>query len=257
MKNAGNITMRLLIPSTALALVAVAYAASGDDKPVIKGVWQPPEEDRSAFRDIIDYNIFNADRRRIADRVDRERNPPEPRETVTTRPDPVQEAPADPDALFRLAGISHDREGPIAYIEHTSTGELSRIQGPSDFSLGKITVIGYDALVYVVDDDQRSVSIGQNLTGQSAAPGGVSASGTTDDTGEADAPKPGSREAILRAMRERRERELGKSQPAKPDSRPEPKPEPTQPAPTEQTEPSAGQATTTRTLRIPADAENK
>ena len=248
----------MLVPALAIALIvfgaALARAQAGDDKPAAKGAWQPPEEDRSAFRDITDYNIFNADRRRIAERVDRERNPPVPRDTETTEPDPVQEDPADPDTRYRLAGISHDAQGPIAYIEQLDTGALSRVQGAADFSQGRITVIGFDTLVYVVDDEERSVVIGQNLTGQRATLAGEAEVGSAH-TGDAEAPKPGSREAILKAMRERRERELGNSKPAAP--QPEPKPETNEPQPAEQTEPTSGQAVPAGTRSAPTDGDNQ
>jgi hypothetical protein len=245
--------VRVLIPLVAVALIVIGatlvHAEAGEDKPTVKGAWQPADEDRAAFRDITDYNIFNADRRRIAERVDRERNPPEPKNTEKTDPVPVEEDPADPDTLYRLAGISHDAEGPIAYIEHTGTGELTRVQGPSEFSLGKITAIGYEKLVYVVDDDHRSVSIGQNLTGQTATPATTTAGGSTS-TGGADTPKPGSREAILKAMRERRERELGNRNPA-------PQPEQTEQQPDEQTESSSGQSAPAGTRSAPSGANNQ
>ena len=256
MKTFKTTTLGTLVPLVAIALIALGAALvraqAGDDEPAVKGAWQPADEDRSAFRDITDYNIFNADRRRIAERVDRERNPPKPRGTETTAPQPVQETPADPDTLYRLAGISHDAEGPIAYIEHMGTGELARVQGPSDFSLGKITVIGYESLVYVVNDDQRSVSIGENLTGQRATPANAAAGGSTSTVG-ADAPKPGSREAILKAMRERREREQGNSQPATP----QPKPETTEQPPAEQAKSPSGQAAPAGPRRAPSDADNQ
>ena len=236
--------LRMLVPLCAVGLIAVSatwvHADNGENRSAVKGAWQPRDEDRSAFRDITDYNIFKADRRRIAERVDKERNPPQPSDTVTTRPEPVEETPADPDTRYRLTGISHDAAGPIAYIEDTATGEVSRVQGPADFSQGKITVIGYETLVYVVDDDPRRVLIGQNLTGQVATPANVVSSGTPS-TGGADTPKPGSREAILKAMRERRERELGNRQPTPP--QPDPKPETTEQPPAEQGNSTSGQST--------------
>jgi hypothetical protein len=219
----------------------------------MKGAWQPRDEDRSAFRDITDYNIFRADRGRIAEQVERERNPPEPQQPVATTQVTEPQEPADPDASYRLTGISHDAQGPIAYIEQTDTGELTRLRGPSDFSLGSITVIGYDTLVYVVAGEQRRIAIGQNLTGQSARPSTATGSDTAEPE-EADTPEPGSREAILQAMRERRERLTGERQPAAP--QPEPNPTPSDTPASESTESSSEQAAPSSTPSAPPAASN-
>lgn len=209
---------RLMIPAflsvACLLLVATSHwvsaAARDSDQP--KGAWQPPDEDRAAYRDIIDFNIFRSDRRRIAEDVDRQRNPPTPRDTTPTEAVAAsEEKPKDPDASWRLSGISHDADGSIAYIEHTETGELARVMGEDDFSAGRISTIGYDALVYTIDDTKRVIRVGETLLGQRARPAGSTGTGSSSSGG-----KPASLEDRLRELRERRAREQGEAPPPTP-----------------------------------------
>lgn len=176
-----------------------------------RGAWQPEQQNRSAYRDIVDFNIFLADRRRLAEQVDRERNPPAPSDPqpVATEPE-AEDSPPDPDTLWRLTGISRDRDKTIAFIEHVETGELARISKPMSFSLGEITTIGYEGIIYVVDDKERMIRVGESLIGQRVTPTASSTS-TTDGTAEEGENKPTSGSAAdrLRQLRERREREQG------------------------------------------------
>lgn len=214
--------------------------ASDTDEPERKmkrGAWQPGEEDRDAFRDIVDFNIFRADRKRLADQVDRDRNPPEPRDPGDDRRVPVVDdtPPPDPDSFWRLTGITHAGTGTIAFFENTKSGELSRIARATEFSLGEITTIGYDKIVYVVQDEQRVIQIGETLLGVRASPG-ASSSGTSTTSRSKDKPSSGSVEDRLRALRERRAQEQGEG------STPEPTPDPAAPESDEQTTPAPSPA---------------
>jgi hypothetical protein len=198
-----------------LLLAATSHwlnAANGDEaKP--EGAWQPPEQDRAAYRDIIDFNIFRSDRRRIAENVDRQRNPPTPRDTTPRETvEVVEETPKDPDASWRLSGISHDADGAVAYIEHIETGELAKINGEADFSAGRISTIGLESLVYTVDDTQRTVNVGETLLGERLRPAGSTTAGSSGSSS-----KPASLEDRLRKLREQRARELGQAPPAAPE----------------------------------------
>lgn len=171
--------------------------------------WQPSQADRSAYRDIVAYNIFRADRRRIAEQANPDRNPPE------TRPSEPEQAaekdPPHPDTTWRLTGISHAPDGSVAYIEHTDTGELSRLAGPGQISDGQITTIGYDAVIYVIDDEQRVIHVGETLMGERAQRDGSPSTKPRRSAG-----KDASVQERLRALRERRARELGESPPDQP-----------------------------------------
>eukprot|EP00752_Nemacystus_decipiens_P014029 g12465.t1 len=148
------------------------------DKPN-KGAWQPPNDDQSAYRDIVDFNIFRSDRSKLTAQVERDRNPVEPpKRTEPTHT--VEKPPPNPDAAWRLAGISHDKNGAVAYIENTGSGELARVEGAADFSLGKITTIGYDSIIYVIDENPRVVQVGQTLVGDRVTPpGAITGSGSS------------------------------------------------------------------------------
>lgn len=198
------------------------YAAS-KERSHPKGAWQPPDEDRSAFRDIIDFNIFRSDRRRLADDVDRKRNPPPPRDTTPTQVVEDPEEPKDPDASWRLCGISHDADGSTAYLEHTETGELAKIMGEDDFSAGRISELGYETLVYTVDETRRVIYVGETLLGQRERPAITATSGSSSTSD-----KPASLEDRLRALRERRAREQGETPPpaVTPEQENQPKPTP-------------------------------
>lgn len=192
-----------------LALTGHWAQAAGEDNAKPKGAWQPPTEDRAAYRDIVDLNIFRSDRRRLAENVERERNPPTPRDTTSREPVKVTEAtPKDPDASWRLSGISHDPDGAIAYIEHTETGELARIEAEDDFSAGRISTIGYETLVYTVDATPRTIRVGETLLGERVRPAGAATSGSSGSSS-----KPASLEDRLRELRERRAREQGEAPP--------------------------------------------
>jgi len=182
-----------------------------DEKP--RNTWTPPEVDRSAYRDIVDYNIFRADRRRIAQEVDRQRNPPPPREDTPREPVRTTDdtpPPPDPDSFWRLAGITHTPEGVVAYIENTKSGDLSKLIEPGEFSQGEVTAIGYDAVMYVVDGEQRVINVGQTLLGTRVAlPGGTSRSSGGSRSGDDLSPA-----ERLRMLREQRAREQGTAPPA-------------------------------------------
>ncbi len=226
--------------------LAQTDTADADDAPR-RGAWQPPEEDRSAYRDIVDFNIFRSDRSRLAQQAGRERDPSEPSGPGDPEPtEPVRgDAPPSPDSFLRFAGTGHDPDGAVAFIENTKTGEMTRIDGPTVFSLGEITAIGYDAILYVVDGEQRKVLVGQTLLGERVTPPGAS---TTPSGGSGDAkpPKPGSLEDRLRLLRERRAREQGNAPP---------RPATDEPAETPQdedaTEAPAQPSAETRTLTVP------
>ncbi|MFN3167812.1 MAG: hypothetical protein ACE37H_12185 [Phycisphaeraceae bacterium] len=191
-------------------LAAANEAPTEQDKP--RNAWTPPEVDRSAYRDIVDYNIFRADRKRIAQEVDRERNPPPPRDDTPREVVRTEDTPPDPDADWRLAGITHTPEGVVAYIENTKSGDLSKLTEPAAFSQGEITAIGYDAVMYVVAGEQRVISVGQTLVGTRVAPPGGSSRSTGNSKRDADL-TPAER---LRMLREQRAREQGTAAPDAP-----------------------------------------
>jgi hypothetical protein len=200
-----------LLVGVGSVLARVSDASAKQDPP--RNVWTPPQVDRSAYRDIVDYNIFRADRRRIAQEVDRQRNPPPPRddtprEVVRTTDDTPP--PPDPDSFWRLAGITHTPQGVVAYIENTQSGDLSKLIEPGEFSQGEVTAIGYDAVMYVVEGEQRVINVGQTLAGTRVAlPGGTSrSSGGSKSGGDL---SPAER---LRMLREQRAREQGTTPPA-------------------------------------------
>lgn len=218
-----------------------AREADASDKPKQNDAWQPPKVDHSAYRDIVDYNIFRADRRKLADQVDRDRNPPPPRDNTPREiPREVEKPPADPDSFWRLAGITHAPSGVIAFIEHTTTGDLTRLTGPGEFSKGEVTSIGYDAVVYVINDEQRTIRVGQTLLGERVTPAGSSSSGSSKSGSSSSSKSDLSPAERLRLLREQRAREQGETPPADP--------APTPPT-TESTDPSA-------TPQTPADNNN-
>ena len=198
------------------AAIAQRAAAPARQPDAPRGAWTPPQEDISDYRDIVDYNIFRSDRTAIARKIDQQRNPPkptEPRPIVTT---PV--TPSNPDASWLLVGLSHDSDGEIAYIENAESGEMLRLMGPAAFSQGEVTEIGFDAVVYKIDEQQRIIRIGQNFLGAKAEPR-PDAGGTASSTKQSTS-KPGDLQDRLRELRERRARELGGEAPSEPPTRP-------------------------------------
>lgn len=193
----------LVVLVLAGAGVALVRAAQTPDDAPRRGAWQPADEDRSAYRDIIDFNIFRSDRRRLAEKVDRDRNPPPPKSTTpreTVDKDP--EAPRDPDADWRVAGITHSPEGPVVFMENTASAESVRLDGPGAFASGEITDIGYDKVVYAVHSESRAINVGQTLLGQRSV---VSSAPKTTGSSKGG----GSAADRLKALREKRARELG------------------------------------------------
>lgn len=189
-----------------------AQQAEGDTKPKPRNSWQPPQEDRSAYREIIDLNIFRSDRKQLANKAERDRNPTKPREPDKTEPVRVVEKapanPANPDALLRLTGIGHTAQGVVAFIEHTESGELSSLTGPNAFSQGQVTDIGYRSVVYVVDGQRREINIGETFVGERAVLASDSPVGS--DSSSKSGLSPAER---LRLLREKRARELGAASP--------------------------------------------
>ena len=187
------------------ATLAIAQRSTPETvKPTTpRGAWVPVDEERSTYRDIVDYNIFRADRSAIANKVDRDRNPPKPTDPKPVVEKPVQ-APADPDASWLLVGLSHDKDGPVAYIENAKTGENLRLNGPAEFSKGEVTAVGYDAVSYEIQGQQRIIRVGQNFVGSQAQHAGE----TSGSSSSSKASKSASPQERLRALREQREREL-------------------------------------------------
>ena len=119
----------------------------------------------------------------------------------------LRRAPADPDAAWLLVGLSHDPDGAVAYIENTKSGEVVRLAGPSAFSQGEVTALGYDTLVYKVEDQQRMIRVGQSFVGTEVQP--AASTGSSSESGKTSSGA-GSLQDRLRALRERRAQELGK-----------------------------------------------
>lgn len=179
--------------------------------------WKPRTLDRAAYRDIVDYNIFRSDRQRLADAVDRNRNP-QPPSVRPTHTEPVRaEDPPHPDSYWRLTGITHDAEGPAAYLENTKTNKLTVLRGPAEVGTGEITSIGYEKVVYVSEGEQRAIAVGYTLLGERVRPtdSGTrsSASGSSGSSSSRGSSSEASRAAALQALRERRARELGETPP--------------------------------------------
>ena len=228
-----NLSIVLAVSFAALCLSTASAQRESDSGEAKRGAWQPDPQDRSAYRDIVDLNIFLADRRGLAKKVERERNPlpvKDPKvEVIETKEADSPPPPPNPDTLWRLTGIGRDQDGATAFIEHMETGELSRVTKPMDFSIGEITTIGYDAIIYVVEDEERMIRVGESLVGQPVvlAEEKTDTRDTTDGTTEpatSTAAEPaadgaaqpttgttisGSAADRLRLLRERREREQG------------------------------------------------
>lgn len=212
-----NLSTVLAVGFLALCLnSALAQREPSESSSPSRGAWQPAQQDRTAYRDIVDLNIFLADRQGLAAKVDRERNPPAVKgpEPVATETEEVEETPPNPDTLWRLTGIGRDRDGATAFIEHMETGELSKVTKPMDFSVGEITTIGYDAIIYVVEGEGRMIRVGESLVGQPALPAAAATPAAGDATGATTetttgATTGGSAADRLRLLRERREREQG------------------------------------------------
>jgi len=204
-----------------LSLAVSTLVSTGlDASPIDRDAepWQPSQADRAAYRDIVAYNIFRADRRRVTEQANPDRKPPEPR---PREPEQVAEQqPPHPDTAWRLTGISHAPDGAVAYIEHTGTGELSRLEGPGPISDGRITTIGYDAVMYVIDDQKRVIRVGETLMGERDRPADPSSTKRPRSAG-----KDASVQERLRALRERRARALGESPVAPPQEDGESQPE--------------------------------
>lgn len=213
MKRTPTRVLLMLLLTLAVAGLgqAIASESEGDTPRKPRNRWQPPEVDRSAYRDIVDFNIFRSDRKRLADQADRDRNPPP---SETSEPAPVQEiekTPPNPDSLLRLTGIAHTPQGVVAFIEHTTSGELSRLTGPERFAQGEVTDIGLRSVLYVVADEQREINIGETFVGERVVPAGYPVAGTDNpSSGNTSNLSPAER---LRLLREKRARELGTTPP--------------------------------------------
>jgi|GEM_PF-2679128 len=211
---------RILLAGVVLFDSAGLALAKTDEKakaPAERGAWQPAAEDPQAFRDIVDFNIFMPDRRKIADKVDRDRNPPPPH-AITTKVEEVADEPPPPseDSFWRFSGTGQDAEGLIVFIENIKSGELVRVTGPAVISLGKVTQISNDAIVYVVDSEQRTIRVGESLLGVRITPPGATLRTTSSSSSGSTSGSSGSALDRLRELRERRARELGNAPPAEP-----------------------------------------
>lgn len=122
--------------------------------------WQPEAIDAQAFRDIVDYNIFEADRASIAKRADALRNPPPTPKPVAATP------PQHPDFDFILVGVTLRGDDHLAYIENRREDHrVIQVNVPSDFSEGRITSANADGVVYRVGDVDRVIKVGFSLKG--------------------------------------------------------------------------------------------
>lgn len=180
--------------------------------------WTPRDESRGAFQDIVDFNIFLPDRAKLTEARDRRDNPPTPRQQEPTVEVEVSERiPPNPDEKLLLIGVSRHGSVSCAFIEDRDSGEVTRVGAPAEYAQGQITEVQADhgRLTYVVGGEARTIAVGYTLAGEEAAPAGrssVSTTSTPDTTPPADgqtapAVQPGSREDILRRLRERRNNE--------------------------------------------------
>lgn len=203
--NKSRVIAGCLAGVVCLGVSAIADEAERRITP--RNAWVPPAVDREVYRDIADYNIFKADRLTIARQVDRERQPPavEENEPPVTRAIDTPPPPPDPDTFWRLTGITQTPKAVVAYLEHTASGELVRLDQPAAFSKGEIKSIQPDAIVYMVGQERRLIQIGQSLLAERVIPAGTTRSSNTESKNTSNL----SAADRLRLLKEQRAREQG------------------------------------------------
>ena len=144
-------------------------------------------------------NIFSRDRnKRPASRP----ASTQPRVVITTN------------EYFVLTGIGHDGREGIAFIEDTRSGRTIRARVGETVGEGRLVKITLDYVQYESKTKTTRIEIGSNLAGSIASrPSTTTASTRPAATVDAGAPQGATNadtSAILKRMRQRRERETGK-----------------------------------------------
>jgi hypothetical protein len=150
---------------TALVTV-VAFAQPDASSPLrenASGGWSPKVPPREHYRDILDFNIFEADRAALVREVERQR---QPIEAPSEAPPPPTR---DPDADYVLVGVALRGDQQRVFIEDGNEGGgVVTVEVPGDFSAGRITAVDAGGAVYRIEGEDRPIAVGHNLQGQPA-----------------------------------------------------------------------------------------
>ena len=165
-------TQRYPLMLTLLMSIAFCAVAQDADAPTDGPAaaddqsWKPDTPQREYYRDIVDYNIFQADRAAIARRVEADRNPPPPE----PRDNPPPPPPKHPDFDRVLVGVTLRGEETLAFIEdRRDENRVTSVVVPGDYAEGRLVSIDPAGVVYRVDGEDRRIDVGSNLRGEAIA----------------------------------------------------------------------------------------
>lgn len=157
---------KLVLHALVLGFASLCVAQTDGDAPAVEGAWEPAAVDAAAYRDIVDYNIFEADRAGIARRVAADRRPP-PERVDNDEPTPP---PQHRDFDHVLIGVALHGEERFAFVEdRRDGGRVLQIEVPGEFSDGRLETINAAGVTYRVDGEERRVGVGFNFKGEAIA----------------------------------------------------------------------------------------
>ena len=190
---------RAMLALAAGALVLPVVAAAQDRSGAM---------DRS-FDVLTQKSIFSRDRSRASG------------QSANAQTRPVRVLSPEQSVAFR--GVLCPDEEYVAFVENVQTGQISVVKAGDELARGRVAAITLDALAYDADGKVRQIHLGQDLTGEIAAPSGGSystgtagtiAGGSAGGAATSSAPPPpvgdASQQAILERLRQKRLQEGGK-----------------------------------------------
>ena len=149
----------VLLSAAALALFPAPAAAQDRAAPMDK-----------SFEVLTQKSIFSRDRARASGAG----------ANAQTRPVRV----LSPEQSVAFRGVLCPDEEYVAFIENVQTGQISVVKAGDELARGRVAAITLDTLAYDADGKVLKIQLGQDLTGEIAAPtGGSYSTGGTGSTG--------------------------------------------------------------------------
>lgn len=177
--------------------------------------WRPPALDPNTAREVVEGNIFLADRTRavyVAPTPDHALGT-----DVSTPPSPAPppETP-DTDARLVLVGVAIRDGRACAFIVDRAAGTIDRVEQTGPLGRGEVVGIDIDGMSYRVDGETRRIPLTYSLAGTRPSIATTAAPGiTTADSaaGASVGPSDPRLAGLLERMRLRRLQESGAGQP--------------------------------------------
>lgn len=117
----------------------------------------------------------------------------------------TQPSVSTPESVRVLNGVTKVNGKLMAFVEDRTTRTISSFQVNDPIARGKVTAITLDALTYEADGKSTRVAVGDNLTGQRAAPAATNPSSAPAGGDHAVSPET---QSVLERLRQRRQQEL-------------------------------------------------